>query len=139
MRHYSTNRAPYTMPFHTNWFTETNQVDALELFVNYTLTLPDVYYVTATQALLWAIDPVPLQNIGNFEAWDCTKREVPKPPCKTPNSCPLDLSIEGETSVIRYMSTCKTCPSVYPWLTNYRGVDRPRDSDEKDVYEKLTK
>jgi len=139
MRHYTTNRAPYTMPFHTNWFTETNQVEALELFVNYTLTMPDVYYVTATQALLWAIDPVPLKNIKDFEAWDCTKREVPDPPCKTPNSCPLDLSIEGEASVLRYMSTCNTCPAVYPWLTNYRGVDRPRDSEEKDVYEKLIK
>ena len=47
------------------------------------------------------IDPVPLKDIKNFDAWDCNQRDVPEKPCKTPNTCPLDLSVEGEPSVIR--------------------------------------
>ena len=32
------------------------------------------------------------------------------------------------------MTTCDTCPDVYPWLGNTRGAD----TDERDLYEKLS-
>ena len=54
---FQSNRAPYTMPFHTNWFTHPHQVKGLEKFVRWTLEKPDVYYLTATEVLLWMSDP----------------------------------------------------------------------------------
>ena len=54
---FQSNRAPYTMPFHTNWFTHPHQVKGLEKFIRWTLEKPDVYYLTATEVLLWMSDP----------------------------------------------------------------------------------
>jgi len=130
-RHYLTNKAPYTLPMHTNWFQTIEQRDAIAAFLDWLQEKEDVYFVTATQALLWMTDPVPLSELKNYDNWACDK-ELPPPACKSPNKCSLTHKVNGVNGV-RYMTTCKACPSRYPWLTNTRG----RDTDEKDVYEKF--
>ena len=54
---FQSNRAPYMLPFHTNWFTHPHQVEGIQKFVKWTLTLPDVYYITATELLVWMTEP----------------------------------------------------------------------------------
>ncbi|XP_023346591.1 uncharacterized protein LOC111715488 [Eurytemora carolleeae] len=133
LRHYTTNKAPYTLAMHTNWFTYKEQVTALEKFMNYTNTLDDVYYVTATQALLWMTDPVGLDELILVDSWSCDpEEEKVDPPCVSPNQCALSHT-ENDISVIKYMTTCKTCPAVYPWLGNVYG----KETEEKDVYPKF--
>lgn len=131
-RHYETNKAPYNLAMHTNWFQTPEQRNALSDFLDWTGDKDDVYFVTATQALLWMTDPVPLSQIKNYENWQCDT-ELPPPPCKSPNKCSLAHTEEGGINAVRYMTTCKSCPNRYPWVENVRG----RDTEEKDVYKKF--
>merc|ERR1711936_806002 len=106
--------------------------NALSEFLDWLEEKDDVFFVTGTQALLWMTDPKPLSQINEVESWRCkTEEELPPPPCPSPNSCSLVHRENGVNSA-RYMTTCRTCPSRYPWLGNYRG----RDTEEVDVYEK---
>jgi len=132
LRHYETNRAPYTMAMHTNWFTTSEQRDALIEFMDWVQTKDGVYFVTATQALLWMTDPVPVSKLNSFEAWECREDDLPPKPCKSPNKCSLAHRETGGVNTVRYMTTCQSCPNIYPWLANTRG----RDTEEVDVYEK---
>lgn len=53
---------------------------------------PDVYVVTATQALTWITDPKPISGLTNYEGWSCKKKEnLPEPPCNNANKCALDF------------------------------------------------
>jgi len=131
-RHYKTNKAPYVLAMHTNWFNNIEQVKALEQFMNYTETLDDVYYVTATQALLWITSPVKLSDLDESGLWDCPESSLPPLLCNNQNTCALPHKDEKGIESTKYMATCKTCPPRYPWLTNTRG----RATDEKDVYPK---
>lgn len=133
-RHYQSNKAPYNLAIHTNWFQTEEQRDAMSNFLDWLQEKEDVYFVTATQALLWMTEPTTLKDISKLDAWKCkTKDELPPRPCRRPNSCSLVHRVNNENSV-RYMTTCRDCPNRYPWLGNTRG----KDTDEKDVYEVYT-
>lgn len=75
-RHYETNRAPYTLTLHTNWFTTLEQRQALADWLDWVQTKDGVYFVTATQALLWMTDPTPINRLADFEAWQCDNKPV---------------------------------------------------------------
>ena len=75
-RHYNTNRAPYTLAMHTNWFTTREQREALEDWLDWLMEKEDVYFVTGTQALLWMTEPTPLSKIKDFEPWQCKNNPV---------------------------------------------------------------
>jgi len=130
LRYYSTNKAPYNLAMKTNWFTTKTQREALHKFIDWTQTMDDVYYVTATQALLWMLEPATLSEMkSGFEPWSCSHEQVSPRPCETPRSCALPHK-QNNVSVVKYMTTCKSCPAVYPWLGNSRG----RLTEELDDY-----
>ena len=106
------NRAPYTMPFHTNWFTHPHQVRGLEKFVRWTLTLPNVHYLTVTEVLLWMSEPTfdVLKELGG-QCNDLGR----EPPCRNPTTCKVAHEQDG-LSEFRYMTTCNECPNDYPWI-----------------------
>jgi len=120
-RSYDQNRAPYSMAFHTSWFQQKNLVTGLSRFIDWLLEKPDVWFVTNTQALLWITDPTPQQQMSKYQAWDCTQRVVPPKPCNNPVSCAVPL-VQNNITDVRYLSTCASCPKVYPWLGDARGV-----------------
>ncbi|CAG0887318.1 unnamed protein product [Darwinula stevensoni] len=123
LRYYNKNRAPYHMSFHTNWFQQPKLEDGLGLFLDWALQQPNVYMVTATQALLWVTEPADISQIKNFEPWDCKKLPKRGKPCNNPVKCgPLLFKTENYTGS-RYMTTCFECPRVYPWLTNSAGSE----------------
>ncbi|XP_063376788.1 chitin deacetylase 1 [Cydia fagiglandana] len=137
-RHYEQNRAPYMMPFHTNWF----QIKALERglhkFLHWANNLPDVWFLTMTQALTWITDPQTNKQMNNkYEAWRCDK-ELPRAPCNLPNKCalsfkPPDLNFTDT----RYMETCSECPNQYPWLGDSGGTGIPgKDNYLPDNFER---
>ncbi|XP_018352051.1 PREDICTED: uncharacterized protein LOC108754324 [Trachymyrmex septentrionalis] len=123
-RYYEQNRAPYMMPFHTNWFQIKELERGLSKFLDWVVTLPDVYFVTATQALTWMTDPKPIKALHNFEGWSCKKKEnLPGPPCNNPHKCALDFKPpESNFTTTRYMETCRECPYKYPWLGDSKGT-----------------
>ncbi|CAK9825020.1 Chitin deacetylase 1 [Anthophora retusa] len=129
-RYYEQNRAPYMMPFHTNWFQIKELERGLSKFLNWAVTLPDVYFVTATQALTWITDPKPLKSLNNFEGWSCKKKEnIPGPPCNNANKCALDFKpTESNFTTTRYLETCRECPNRYPWLGDSKGTGLYNDN-----------
>lgn len=89
---------------------------------------PDVYFVTVTQALTWITDPKTLDQINNFEPWDCQKKKenTPTPPCNIGNKCALNFKTpEMNFTDIRYLETCFECPNKYPWLGDAGGSGIP--------------
>jgi len=116
LRFYDGNRAPYTLPFHTNWFTHPHQVKGLIKFVRWTLALPDpVYYLTATEVLLWMSEPT--DEVLKELTGQCNELGRPAP-CRAPTTCKLAHEQNG-VGEFRYMSTCNECPNDYPWIDNY--------------------
>lgn len=123
-RYYDQNKAPYMMPFHTNWFQTKQLENGLHKFLDWALELPDVYVVTVTQALTWITDPKELSRINTIDSWDCQKRTpAASKPCATSNYCGLSFRMpEKNISDTRYMETCRDCPNVYPWLGDAEGT-----------------
>jgi len=122
-RHYLQNKASYQLSLTANWFNTQEYKDGLTLFMEYTMTLDDVYYVSMTQALQWMQDPQTLDNLRNFEPWKCNA-ELHQLTCNLGKSCELSLNPDLEAANgggTRYMSTCSACPTVYPWLYDAQG------------------
>lgn len=118
LRHYTTNRAPFGLYFHVNWFNERVKIKALNKFIDAILSkYKDAWFVTMQQALLWMRNPTPNSQLANYVPWQCETRE---PACNLPTTCALPFSA-GYVNEIRYMETCTECPLKYPWLGNYDG------------------
>ncbi|CAH1407765.1 unnamed protein product [Nezara viridula] len=131
-RYYDQNRAPYMMPFHTNWFQIKELEGGLHKFIDWAMNLEDVWFVTVTQALTWITDPHPTKELTTFEPWKCNKKDnLPPPPCNLPNKCALTFKPpEANFSTTRYLETCRECPNKYPWLGDSEGTGIPG----KDTY-----
>lgn len=112
-RHYDGNRAPYALPFHTNWFTHKHQVEGLLKFVKWSLEFPDVYYVTATEALLWMLEPS--DDLLKEVIDSCNNHDRVKP-CNKPKTCELKHTNLDGINELRYMTTCNECPERYPTI-----------------------
>ncbi|KAJ8936773.1 hypothetical protein NQ318_008989 [Aromia moschata] len=127
LRYYDQNRAPYMMPFHTNWFSIKELEQGLQKFLNWVGTLPDIWFVTTTQALTWMTDPKPVKELNNYEPWDCRKKtNIPPLPCKNSNKCALSFKRpELNITDTRYLETCVECPNKYPWLGDASGSGIP--------------
>lgn len=122
-RHYTTNRAPFGLYFHTIWFKEKRNFKALMRFIDEMIKKQDVWFVTNYQAIEWMRTPTPLSQITNFDPWKC-KREIDPNlvACNHPNLCKLkSRQNKGEQ---RYLYTCFECPEVFPWVKNEFGVDQ---------------
>ena len=108
------NRAPYTLPFHTNWFTHPHQVDGLKRFIRWSLQQPQVYYLTATEVLIWMTEPTldVLQQLTT-QCDDLGRPAV----CKRPSTCEVPhKDPKNGIAELRYMTTCNECPEEYPWI-----------------------
>jgi len=134
-RHYNHNRAPYMMPFHTTWFQSADLEKGLLKFLDWVRGQPNIWFVTATQSLLWITEPRPAEQLNTFEPWDCKKRVVPSQPCNLPNKCQLNFKVRGQPTATRYMTTCAECPDQYPWIGDFNGDGREDD----DIYNKQNK
>ena len=100
------------LPFHTNWFTHKHQVGGLHKFVNWTLEFQDVYYVTATEALLWMLEPS--ESLLKEVTSSCQSVQDRPRTCQKPKTCELEhVELDG-ISTLRYLTTCYECPSKYP-------------------------
>lgn len=121
-RYYEQNKAPYMMAFHTNWFQIKALEDGLHKFLEWATSLPDVWFVTTTQALQWITDPKRNKELTTFDAWDCRKQSTQtQRPCYNGNKCGLAFK-SGNITDTRYMETCRDCPAKFPWLGDSEGT-----------------
>ncbi|XP_065337290.1 chitin deacetylase 1 [Cloeon dipterum] len=122
-RYYNQNRAPYMMPFHTNWFQIKELEGGFHKFIDWAISLPDVWVVTTTQALVWMTDPKPVKDLNTYEPWRCEKPASVAAPCNLPNKCPLRFRApDVNVTSTRYLTTCRECPNKYPWIGDSEGT-----------------
>lgn len=130
--HYQTNRAPYQINFHVNWFTSKNKVKGLSKFIENILSkYNDVYFVTFQQLVNWLRNPVPVKEFK----LPCESKNTSLV-CNRPHTCVLkhylndkNEAATSENSVrtdTRYMPVCHQsgCPSQYPWFGNIHGSSK---------------
>lgn len=81
--------------------------------MGWTLTQPNVYYMSVTELLLWMTNPAK-DNIPKLLG-QCHELGR-KPACTRPNTCELQHQVDATTVETRYMPTCNDCPDKYPWI-----------------------
>lgn len=127
--HYTTNRAPFQINFHVNWFTSKNKVKALSKFIeNLLAKYNDVYFITYQQLVSWLRSPTALKDYKpGCEAKNSSLA------CNRPHTCVvkhyMNEKHEAATSETatrtetRYMPVCHptSCPSQFPWFGNTFG------------------
>lgn len=123
-KYYTQNKAPYMMPFHTNWFQIKELEEGLHKFLDWAQTKSDVWFVTITQALTWMTNPKSAKDLATYDAWKCAKSETSTlEVCNLPNKCALSFRPqEANFSSTRYLTTCRDCPAKYPWLGDSEGT-----------------
>ena len=89
-------------------------------FVEWSLQLPDVYYVTATEALLWMLEPT--EALLKEVTGTCNYADRPKP-CNKPKTCELPHKELDGTNTLRYLTTCNPCPEKYPTIPSLEMED----------------
>lgn len=131
-RHYTTNRAPFQLNFHVNWFTSKTKVRALSRFIDHIIkTYKDAHFVTYQQLIGWMRDPQPIGQAdfkcGNETGWQA---------CSRPHTCVLKHYLDKENTAAeqdksvktdtRYMQLCQqnACPPQFPWYGNHAGATR---------------
>jgi|ERR1712080_28177 len=120
--HYKGDRAPFSMFTHIAMLQGFPYIwQAYNEFLDYLQTLPDVYMVTAHQAIEWMRNPVEADKANDFAPWrtQCD----PKPEvcnAETVPACPLVHPGEWSNETM-YLNVCGDCPAKYPWLLNPLG------------------
>ncbi|XP_023236929.1 uncharacterized protein LOC111636008 isoform X2 [Centruroides sculpturatus] len=113
-RHYKNNKAPFGLFYHSAWFNTDHHRRGFLKFLDNILDKQDVWFVTNWQLVQWMRNPTPLDNLANFEPWQCDKSKytgLPEP-CPHPTVC--SVWYQGG---VRYMKTCQPCPTEYPWVS----------------------
>lgn len=70
---YTRNRAPFGIHLRQTWFHYFYlfKLDALNQFIEKLVSMEDVYLVTISEMLDWMKDPAPLDELTNFQSWQC--------------------------------------------------------------------
>ncbi|XP_029652461.1 chitin deacetylase 7-like [Octopus sinensis] len=71
LRNYRTNRAPYYLNLHSPWLDKTDNLDAMDEFLNRLVAMEDVFIINIHQALEWMRSPTSNMNIMDFLPWQC--------------------------------------------------------------------
>jgi len=121
-RHFSTNRAPLGLYFHTLWFKEAKNRRAFRKFLDEMVKRQDVWIVSNWEVIQWMQQPTPQSQMDTFLPWKtCDDPILPEDQaCNIPRVCKL---FSRELRKERYLYTCKECPEVYPWIKNEFGMD----------------
>lgn len=111
-RHYKSNRAPFSLYYHSAWFNTQHHKKGFMKFLDEITGHDDVYMVTTWQTIQWVREPKTLDEMKSFAPFKCDR---PKPigECTRPNFCNVN-SKQGS----RTLRTCQECPAVYPWIDN---------------------
>ncbi|XP_075525553.1 chitin deacetylase 7-like isoform X3 [Dermacentor variabilis] len=121
-RYYHTNRAPFPVFIHETWLQNPRRRQGYLSFVDWLLTMDDVFVVTVAEVVRFMRDPKPL---GEYAQNGCSRASEFRR-CPRVHSCLFPDAPIDET---RQLVGCKPCPESYPWL---RDVARRKPEDEHD-------
>ncbi|KAL1441058.1 hypothetical protein MTO96_008809 [Rhipicephalus appendiculatus] len=108
-RYYHSNRAPFPVFIHETWLWSPGRRQGYLAFVDWLLTLEDVFVVPVAEVVRFMRDPKPL---GQYAQVDCSKASAFKR-CPKVHACSYPDSPIEET---RHLIGCRPCPQRYPWL-----------------------
>ena len=131
-RHYSTNRAPFGLFYHSAWFSNSHHRKGFLKFLDEINRLNDVFFVTNWQMIQWMRNPTPLDSIDSFEPWQCDNQrldDISSLTCHHPSVC----NVRHETGS-RFMKTCQPCPSFYPWVGR-TGFNNNKNNGRWQIYD----
>lgn len=104
LKHYTGNRAPMTIGLHAYWFTnDTSRAAALNEFIDWAQTHPDVWFVTTRAAVEFMKQPCAASNAHLFAAFNPPERTV----CD-------DEDVITCVYTTASFQTCAECPDAYP-------------------------
>ncbi|KAH7975910.1 chitin deacetylase 7 [Rhipicephalus sanguineus] len=118
-RYYHTNRAPFPVFIHETWLWTPGRRQGYLSFVDWLLTLEDVFVVTVAEVVRFMRDPKPL---GEYVQASCSRASEFQR-CPQVHACSFPNSPIEET---RHLVGCRPCPESYPWL---RDVARTAKHD----------
>ncbi|XP_017769704.1 PREDICTED: uncharacterized protein LOC108557619, partial [Nicrophorus vespilloides] len=107
-KNFGSSRAPLKLLINSVWMSQQENFEALQMFLDFLQEQQDVFLVNENDLVEWMKDPVEVQDyvrLSENEERECVEK-----------ICVLKHGIED-----RYMGSCVTCPSVYPWLQNPMG------------------
>lgn len=108
-RYYHSNRAPFPVFIHETWLWTPGRRQGYLSFVDWLLTLDDVFIVSVAEVVRFMKDPKP---IGEYVQVDCSKASEFKR-CPEVHTCSFPDSPIKEA---RHLVGCRPCPQRYPWL-----------------------
>ncbi|XP_037554801.1 chitin deacetylase 7 isoform X8 [Dermacentor silvarum] len=108
-RFYHTNRAPFPVFTHETWLQNPGRRQGYLSFVDWLLTMDDVFVVTVAELVRFMRDPKPL---GEYAQIMCPRASEFQR-CPQVYSCSFPDAPISET---RQLIGCKPCPESYPWL-----------------------
>ncbi|XP_049512762.1 uncharacterized protein LOC119431388 isoform X10 [Dermacentor silvarum] len=120
-RYYHTNRAPFPVFTHDFWLQSPGRRQGYLSFVDWLLTMDDVFVVTVAEVVRFMRDPKPLDE---YVQTSCSRASEFRR-CPQVHSCSFPDAPIKET---RRLIGCKPCPESYPWL---RDVVRKAKDDAR--------
>ncbi|KAH7974488.1 hypothetical protein HPB49_015904 [Dermacentor silvarum] len=120
-RYYHTNRAPFPVFTHETWLWNPGRRQGFLAFVDWLLTMDDVFIVTVDEVVRFMRDPKPL---GEYVQTSCSRASEFRR-CPQVYSCSFPRAPISKT---RKLIGCRRCPGSYPWL---RDVVRTANDDAR--------
>ncbi|XP_014674006.1 PREDICTED: uncharacterized protein LOC106814220 [Priapulus caudatus] len=124
LRHYDTNRAPFSVFLHARYFRDyPYALEGMNMFLDRLSQHDDVFLVTVGQVVEWMRHPAPLSDIATFKPWQCDRVSLQRP-----TRCVRTLHATcAFRKPVTYLNTCSPCPCLFP------GLGNPAGSCEDDV------
>lgn len=109
-RVYNDNKAPITIVINSGWFsTSEDNLAGLTAFLDELANQDDVFLVSHSQVIEWMKNPVSASSFAT-DVYDRSE------------SCLATTCTLMKEEEYRYMKSCVSCPSSYPWLGNPLGT-----------------
>ncbi|XP_077547169.1 chitin deacetylase 8-like isoform X2 [Haemaphysalis longicornis] len=118
---YHYHRAPFTFFIHETWLHDPERAQGFLTFVDWLLTMDDVFFVTVEEVVRFMQNPKPL---GEYVQSKCSKAtEFSR--CPEIHSCEFT---EAQIRENRFLTSCRRCPERYPWIREGTAKESQRDS-----------
>ncbi|XP_077547160.1 chitin deacetylase 7-like isoform X3 [Haemaphysalis longicornis] len=117
---YHYNRAPFPIFIHEDWLHEPERAKGFLTFVDWLLTMDDVFFVTVEEVVRFMQNPRPL---GEYVQSKCSKAtEFSR--CPEIHSCEF---ADAQSERTRWLRSCRRCPNRYPWIREVARTKSERD------------
>ncbi|XP_077547167.1 chitin deacetylase 8-like [Haemaphysalis longicornis] len=117
---YHYNKAPFPIFIHAVWLDEPERAKGLAAFVDWLLTMDDVFFVTVEEVVRFMQNPKPVKEYVQSKCSKATEFAL----CPEIHSCEYeDAQIVGTG----FLTSCRQCPEKYPWIREVARKESERD------------